>query len=74
MMTHRELIIVLRKFHLYETQFSLFLKMLPHHKKRLYDSLLNANETLMKMSQRYTRSLGANHLNSNYVKFDYFFI
>jgi hypothetical protein len=48
-MTHRELIIVSREFHPHETHISHFLKMLLRHKKRLCDTLLNANETLIKL-------------------------
>jgi hypothetical protein len=51
-MTHRELIIVPREFHPHETHFSLFLKMLLHHQKCLCDTLLNANETLIKLPLR----------------------
>jgi hypothetical protein len=49
-MTHRDLVIVLREFHPYETHsFPLFIKAMPCHKKCIYDRLLNANETLIKL-------------------------
>jgi hypothetical protein len=42
-----------KEFYPYETHFfSFFLKTLPHHPKRLCDSLLNANKTLMKLALR----------------------
>jgi hypothetical protein len=49
-MTHRELVIVSREFHLRETHFSFFLKTLAHYQKHLCGSLLNANNTLIKLS------------------------
>jgi hypothetical protein len=52
-MTHRELVTVPREFHPHETQFfSLFIKTLTCHQKCICDRLLNANETLVKLSLR----------------------
>ena len=54
-MTRRELAIVLREFHPRETHFfSFFLKTLSYHQKHFCGSLLNAKETLMKLSLRLT--------------------
>jgi hypothetical protein len=52
-MARSKLVIVPREFHPHETHFfSLFLKMLPRHQKHLCDSLLNANENMMKLPLR----------------------
>jgi hypothetical protein len=49
-MTHIELLIMPKKFHLVETHFySILLKMLSCRKKWLCDNLLNANKTYMKL-------------------------
>jgi hypothetical protein len=47
-MTHGELVIMPREFHPHEIHFFSLIKNVVTHQKRLYDSLLNTNETLMK--------------------------
>ena len=48
-MTHKELVIVSREFHLDESHFfSLFLNAMSCHQKCLCDNLFDANETHMK--------------------------
>jgi hypothetical protein len=52
-MTHRELVTVPKEFYPYETQFfSLFIKTLSCHQKYICGSLLNTNETLVKLPLR----------------------
>jgi hypothetical protein len=60
-MTNKELVIVLREFHLDETYFfSLFLNTRPYHSKCLCDNLFNVNETQMKLpSQTVSREFQA---------------
>jgi len=54
-MTHLELVTETREFYPHGTNFfSPILKMLPHHRKRLRDRLLNVNKTLMELTPRTT--------------------
>lgn len=69
-MTRRELVLMSKEFIPHKTYiFSLFLKALLRHKKYLYGSILNTNETLMTLPLTNSLRFSSGMLTSSFVSF-----